>query len=529
MQKNRIPIELEITDKYKYDYCIVGSGIAGLILSNELIASKKSICLIEEGYIGKTNDTPLNSVINKGIDHKGIFEGRFVAFGGSSTAWGGQLLPFQNNDFKKRNYLNHEGWPIKNKDLLPYLSKAEKLLGVNQLPYNKSLLKYFRNIKNLPEINGINIRFSKWIPISKRNLANTLGKKVLKSNIDFYQGSKVSKLKLKRKKNEVDGVEVINLKKERIFIRAETIIIASGTIESCRILLNSPDLEKNINFDPNKNLGKFFHDHLSIISGTLKDKSRKTFLQNFAPFYKNSTRHSPKFEASPEWQRKNLSLNIMAHFIYESKQNSFINKLRKVISYYQKRNHMKINIFSLLPSFKDIKNILNLITKFIFFKRKWAPIDSKINIVIDSEQLPNKESKLTKSKEVDEFGLSKIDLNWNWGAKEFETFKIFKKHLKENLEEKIGEIEWDSKTDNFDFYKKLVKDPYHMMGGTIMSNNPKHGIVDENLKVHNIKNLYIASCSNFPSGGSSNPTLTLILLTLRLSDFLKNKNLCMTK
>ena len=40
--------------------------------------------------------------------------------------------------------------------------------------------------------------------------------------------------------------------------------------------------------------------------------------------------------------------------------------------------------------------------------------------------------------------------------------------------------------------------------------------------IKNKKNLYIASCSNFPSGGSSNPTLTLILLTLRLSDFLKN-------
>ena len=61
-------------------------------------------------------------------------------------------------------------------------------------------------------------------------------------------------------------------------------------------------------------------------------------------------------------------------------------------------------------------------------------------------------------------------------------------------------------------------DTFHMMGGTRMGPDPGSSVVDENLRVHGIENLYIASCSTFPSGGSSNPTFTLMALTLRLKD-----------
>jgi hypothetical protein len=47
--------------------------------------------------------------------------------------------------------------------------------------------------------------------------------------------------------------------------------------------------------------------------------------------------------------------------------------------------------------------------------------------------------------------------------------------------------------------------------------------VDKNLKVHDIKNLYIAGSSVFPAGGAANPTLTIVQLSLRLSKFLQSK------
>ena len=60
------------------------------------------------------------------------------------------------------------------------------------------------------------------------------------------------------------------------------------------------------------------------------------------------------------------------------------------------------------------------------------------------------------------------------------------------------------------------------MGATRMHDDPKQGVLDANAKVHSLENLYVAGASAFPTSGAPNPTLTLIALTLRLSDHLKD-------
>ena len=62
------------------------------------------------------------------------------------------------------------------------------------------------------------------------------------------------------------------------------------------------------------------------------------------------------------------------------------------------------------------------------------------------------------------------------------------------------------------------------MGGTRMAADPSQGVVDAQLRVHGLDNLFVASCSVFPTGGSSNPTLTLMQLSLRLAQQLRTQN-----
>jgi choline dehydrogenase-like flavoprotein len=56
-----------------------------------------------------------------------------------------------------------------------------------------------------------------------------------------------------------------------------------------------------------------------------------------------------------------------------------------------------------------------------------------------------------------------------------------------------------------------------------MGTDPKSSVVDCNLQVHGGPNLFVASCSVFPGGGSSNPTFTMMALTLRLGTHLANE------
>jgi choline dehydrogenase-like flavoprotein len=56
-----------------------------------------------------------------------------------------------------------------------------------------------------------------------------------------------------------------------------------------------------------------------------------------------------------------------------------------------------------------------------------------------------------------------------------------------------------------------------------MSESPHLGVVDPACRIHGLENLYIGSSAVFPTGGHSNPTLTIIALCMRIADRLKTE------
>jgi len=66
---------------------------------------------------------------------------------------------------------------------------------------------------------------------------------------------------------------------------------------------------------------------------------------------------------------------------------------------------------------------------------------------------------------------------------------------------------------------------YHPSGATAMATNPDEGVCDENLKVFGLENLHLVSNSVFPHMGSNPPTLTITALALRLASHLKGKKI----
>ena len=56
-----------------------------------------------------------------------------------------------------------------------------------------------------------------------------------------------------------------------------------------------------------------------------------------------------------------------------------------------------------------------------------------------------------------------------------------------------------------------------------MGDSPATSVVDPDLRVHGIENLWVCSNAVFPSGAAVNPTLTLTALATRLGDHLLGK------
>ena len=66
-----------------------------------------------------------------------------------------------------------------------------------------------------------------------------------------------------------------------------------------------------------------------------------------------------------------------------------------------------------------------------------------------------------------------------------------------------------------------MQSSWHHCGTTRMHENPRNGVVDANLRVHGLANLYVTGSSVFPTNSSSNPTPTVIALSVRLARHLK--------
>ena len=58
------------------------------------------------------------------------------------------------------------------------------------------------------------------------------------------------------------------------------------------------------------------------------------------------------------------------------------------------------------------------------------------------------------------------------------------------------------------------------MGATRMGRIPAVSVVDADCCAHEVRNLYVAACLVFTTGGDSNPTLTVVALAHRLADTL---------
>jgi choline dehydrogenase-like flavoprotein len=107
LDDNRLPHSLEA------DVCVIGAGAAGITVALLLARRNIDVVLLESG--GERHETAIHDLNRCSFAARpfgGAIDGRFRALGGSTTRWGGQMLPMQAIDFEARSWVNASGWPI---------------------------------------------------------------------------------------------------------------------------------------------------------------------------------------------------------------------------------------------------------------------------------------------------------------------------------------------------------------------------------------------------------------------------------
>jgi choline dehydrogenase-like flavoprotein len=141
------------------------------------------------------------------------------------------------------------------------------------------------------------------------------------------------------------------------------------------------------------------------------------------------------------------------------------------------------------------------------------------------EIAPNADSRVTLDASRDALGLPRVRLDWRLSPIDkrslWRTHEIIGRELKRAG---LGALHLELDTDESSWPSGTVG-AFHHMGTTRMDVTPRRGVVDADCRVHGIRNLFVAGSSVFPTGGASNPTLTIVALALRLAEHLKRRAL----
>jgi choline dehydrogenase-like flavoprotein len=142
------------------------------------------------------------------------------------------------------------------------------------------------------------------------------------------------------------------------------------------------------------------------------------------------------------------------------------------------------------------------------------------------EQAPNPNSRITLDTEKDSLGMPKAMLHWELTALEKNSLRT----INTIIGQEVGRVSM-GRVKVYDYLQDETNESWptftgggwHHMGTTRMSEDPKQGVVDSTCKVHGISNLYVAGSSSYVTAGAVNPTLTLIAMAIRLTDYLKQR------
>ena len=450
---------------------IFGSGPAGMTIALELEKKNISSIIVEAGdseYNADSQKLYKGKIIGDNLAD--LSSSRLRQLGGTSGHWGGWSKPMESYNFKN--------WPIKKEDLDPYQKKTCSILNIKNEFKKTKLNNYFNQI----EFKYSDVRFAeKYKAYIKKSKKIHL---ILNCQLSHFKGG--------GEKIQSAVCLIGSITKE---IKSKYFILACGGIENSRILLWTR--EKNINLiNKNSPIGEYWMNHPWIVSGIglinkeqLKKKLDNKFIDYEGPLH---------FAASKNLieEKKILSAGIYMNAKEDTKLYKEIIK----------------DILCIAPEYG--KKISHLI-----FKK-----DLKCgNIFMNIEEPPNKNNKIKLDPyEKDRFNIPIVNLFYKKSKDSLFAAKTFLEEFGNFcIEENLGRIAAKENIYKLDDFENMGG--YHHLGGTSMGINKSISVVDSNLKVHDISNLYVAGSSNFTTGGYTNPTYTIIQLSLRLADELHSK------
>lgn len=520
------------------DVCLIGAGAAGITIAKELDGSGLRVCLVEGGGMQYEyfESQRLYQGVNVGVPVS-LEGGRLRYFGGSTNHWGGRCAPLDDIDFRRRDWIAHSGWPIDRAELDPYYLRARQIAGFSA-PWlsDADTLSYLKIA--LPALDHSRLKPFLWhytpamkdAPVWK--WANAYGGELRESkNIRTLLHANFAAFSTEKDRTRVRSLTVSSLNGVSATIRAKTFVLCCGGIENARLLLLSAEQNSGGFGNNNDLVGRFFMQHSRGPAGLIVSAERMSRVQEQF----NILRGADGLEVevgltlTPQTQEQDRLLNCTGVMQYQGDPASGVTAAQDIWRALQAGSwapHMGEKVGLVAEDagafIQALEHRLSSGHSLAHEGSAGVPSRSAI-LLLDLEQAPDPESRVSLAPDRDALGLRRAQVNWRIGELERRTAAQFTSYVAADFARLgIGRCRLEPwlRDDHIPMTDAL-QETYHYMGTTRMADDPSEGVVDRNCAVYGMANLYVAGSSVFSTAGQANPTLTIVALAVRLADHLK--------
>lgn len=419
---------------------------------------------------------------------------RVRMIGGKSNFWARMSYRLSDYEFKGKD---HDGfgdnWPISYADLAPFYDRVDPIFrvsgrkeGLAQLPDGLFVEDKSPDGAVLERIATTGKPRGMTVTKIRRSLGNgqfassmnlLLPAAQETGNLTIVPNAVVREITTDKKTGKANGVNFVDRRSGReLQARAKVVVLGASCLESTRILLNSKIANSS------GVLGHYLHDQFYISNGVMgvipEAKDGKPARGLFG-----SAGYIPRF--------RNLKDSAT-----------------------KAKNFLRGYACDLYPgSTPDAK----------YFGSWGAELQKQldshrgagIGTTIMGEVLPRFENHVRLDPKVtDAWGIPVLNFQCRYTDNEFNMAK--------DAVETISQVFKDAGFEVLNANDKMHPPGYsiHELGTCRMGDNPKTSVLNKWNQSHDIKNLFVVDGSSFVTGGSQNPTMTILALSMRASEYL---------
>jgi choline dehydrogenase-like flavoprotein len=522
-----------------WDLCIVGAGTVGLGLAIQCERLGLDVLMLESGgsEVDPKPTSDSDAVVVNPLHHDPMGMTVRRALGGTSWLWPGRCVPFDTLDFVPRDFVPGSDWPIGYEDLEPWYKPACEYLQAGstfQIPFKRELghglttnsLEQWTKDPRMARVYRERLQKSERIKVSLR--------------------STVIDLDLGEQGRSVEAL-VVATDNGNVRVKARRVVFATGGVEATRLLLTVQRRWPDHFGGTDGPLGRYYMGHMSGTVATLafdnpassddydffRDATgsycRRRFMLTWEAQQENKVLNTAFWLANPQFcDSKHGSGLLSALFlalVFPPIGQRLRSEATRTMELGQKPYRIGAHLFNVLRDApRSVRDAYMVFYDRAFNKPKLPAYTfrnrgGRFKLRYHAEQVPDPNNRITLTDELDRYGLPRVSIDFRFTDQDIRSIVDSHYLLDTALQANgIGHLEYRFPSEQlYDGVMEQSIDGHHQVGTTRMGDDPRDSVVDPNLKVHGVDNLYVVSTSVYRTDGQANSTLPAVAFAMRLA------------